>query len=223
MRGKSHRRINDLGAESRQKHPNHRSKPPLLLKRQVPNPDPRSQTLTLAPTTTATTGNGPPLPIVWTACARPEGTPMPVSQSRRTVMPLTGTYRRIDAHLSLSAYTALQLAIEHLGRAHTQRPTASALVRVALIDFCNQLQNMTDPEREREAMRVQSHSKAFRPDPEDAERALAALETLGEGSPLPSLAGVLAGPSGPFDVAAFEAKVSATLKSIGPRRFKDGL
>lgn len=151
---------------------------------------------------------------------------MPASQSRRTVMPLTGTHRRIDAHLSLPAYTALQLAIEHLGRAHAQRPTASALVRVALIDFCNQLQTMTDTERQREALRVLSHSRAFRPDPKDVERALAALaalETLGKSSPVPSLAGVLAGPYGRFDVAAFEAKVSATLKSIGPRRFKDGL
>lgn len=148
---------------------------------------------------------------------------MPNPHLPRRVMPLTGTHRRIDAHLSLPAYTALQLAIEHLGRAHIQRPTASALVRVALIDFCNQLQNMTDPERQREAVRVLSHSKAFRPDPDDVERTMAALEATGEGSPLPSLQGVLTGPSEPFDVAAFEAKVSATLKAIGPRRFKDGL
>lgn len=147
--------------------------------------------------------------------------PLRKSGRPRTVMPLSGDFRHVEAHLSLPAWSALQLSIQHLARAHGQRPTASAVVRAALLDFLGRVERMTGPEeRRREAIRVESCSKAFKPSPEDAQRVTEALEALDAGSPLPNLSALLAGPSGAFDAAAFNACVVDTLKSIHPRKFR---
>jgi len=144
----------------------------------------------------------------------------PASQRPKT-MPLTGTFRATEVQLSLPAFAALQLSVTHLGRAYRQRPTASAVCRVALVDYVKRLEQLTEPEKAREAVRVLTASKAARSDAGAVIQAVAALEASREGLPLPTLAEVLSGPSGVPDAAALEAGVNAMLKAAHPRKFKD--
>lgn len=146
---------------------------------------------------------------------------MPTSPSRRTLVPLTGTFRRLDFHLSLPAYAALQVASQRLSRHHQLRPTVSAVGRAALLHYCKHLQAMSTPELESEARHVCNLSKVFKPHADDVARTMLALEMSGEGAPLPTLEGVLQSPSEPLDLAALDAKVVSMLKSMHPRRYKD--
>ena len=148
---------------------------------------------------------------------------MPVSKrpDRRTTMPLTGTVHHGQLRLSFDALVATRLALLRIARVHRMRPTLSAITRRALITYVRKLEAMTSDELTREGQRVYESSKALtRTDAEAIDRTLAGLEVSGAADLLPSLEGVLCGPSGPVDAEALTAKVDAMLKAAYPRRFK---